>query len=62
MLKTDLLRPKDAARMLAISERHLWGLTQEGKIPACRLGRSVRYDRADLEGFVEASKNKGGVK
>ena len=43
-----LLTPRQAAAELAISERHLWNL----KIPTVRLGRSVRYDRRDLEQYI----------
>ena len=43
-----LLRPSEAAESLGISERSLWSLTEDGTIPAVRLGRSVRYDLAAL--------------
>ena len=56
MQKMDLLRPKDAAKLLAISERHLWGLMKEGQIPVVRLGRTTRYHLADIEAFIESSK------
>ena len=62
MQKMELLRPRDAAKLLAISERHLWGLTKDGQIPVVRLGRAIRYAPHDLEAFIEAAKNKGGVK
>mgnify|MGYP002700709122 CR=1 FL=1 len=38
----------NAARMLSIGERKLWELTQCGKIPHFRVGRSVRYPVASL--------------
>lgn len=42
-LFAPLLRPRDAARILAISERSLWAMTApRGPIPAARLGRAVR--------------------
>ena len=56
MQKMDLLRPKDAAKLLAISERHLWRLMKEGLIPVVRLGRTTRYHPADIETFIESSK------
>ena len=52
-----LLRPREAAEWLKISERSLWSLTQRGELPAVRTGRSVRYDLADLIAFVEARKS-----
>jgi excisionase family DNA binding protein len=54
-----LLTPREAARALAISERSLWGLTQRGLLACVRLGRSVRYDLADLRAFITTQKCKG---
>jgi len=53
-----LVKPKEAARRLAISERHLWDITNESKggLPCVRIGRSVRYDPADLAKWVEQCK------
>lgn len=36
------LRPKDAARALSISDRHLWQLTKDGRIPCVRVGSGTR--------------------
>jgi excisionase family DNA binding protein len=49
-----LLNSRDAARMLAMSERALWDLMNRGEVRAIRVGRSVRYSPADLEAFVNA--------
>jgi excisionase family DNA binding protein len=54
-----LLTPRDASAALQISERHLWALTKEGKIPAIRLGRAVRYRRETLEAFAIEQENGG---
>ena len=56
----DLLRPRDAAKLLAISERHLWGMSKTGLIPIVRLGRATRYAQADLEAFIERQKSQEG--
>ncbi len=53
-----LLKTKEAAKFLALSEKTLWNLTNAGEIRAVRMGRLVRYDPADLEEFVEKSKTK----
>ena len=50
-----LVTPAEAARMLSMSERWLWGATQRGEIPAVRLGRAVRYRVADLESYIRAA-------
>ncbi|HEX8912801.1 MAG TPA: helix-turn-helix domain-containing protein [Humisphaera sp.] len=54
-----LLPPPDAARALGVSERTLFSLTKRGDLPAVRIGRSVRYDPADLRVFVERAKGRG---
>ena len=51
-----LLTARDAAKALAISERTLWTLTNNGDVPCVRLGRAVRYDPDDLRAFVKRSK------
>jgi excisionase family DNA binding protein len=51
-----LVRSREAARMLAISERKLWELTNRKLIRAVRIGRAVRYDVRDLEAFIAAQK------
>ena len=55
-----LARPAEAAEMLAICERSLWSLTKRGEIPCVRMGRSVRYDLADLRKWIDLQK-KGGA-
>lgn len=47
------LRPREAARMLSISERTLWGLTApRGPIPCVRLSRGVLYSVDDLRQWL----------
>lgn len=58
-LPTRLQKPAEAAEELAISPRTLWSLTDSGSIPCVRIGRSVRYDPADLRRYVDAQKEGG---
>ncbi len=52
---TLLLRPREAARLLAISERTLWTLTHErGEIRCIRLHRAVLYPRAELVRWINS--------
>lgn len=48
--------PADAvARLLCVSVRHLWDLNASGRVPRpVRLGRSVRWDVAELESWLAA--------
>ena len=49
----QLLTTREAARLLRISERHVFALTHpRGTLPCIRLGRAVRYDRHDLEEWL----------
>lgn len=54
-----LLTAKEAAYSLSISERKLWELTDDGRIPYIRIDRSVRYSVEDLARWIEEHR-KGG--
>jgi hypothetical protein len=60
------LRPRDAARMLGISPRTLWGWTRAGIVPCVRVGtgkrKTVLYSVADLQAWLarHAEAPKGG--
>ena len=45
----ELLSASQAAKLLNISERSLWSLSNSGQIPCLRIGRLVRYDPLALE-------------
>lgn len=51
-----LLKSKEAAKYLCISERTLWNLQNSGKIKAVRMGRLIRFDPIDLDEFIEQAK------
>ena len=52
-----LLRPREAARQLGISERTLWGLRE---IPRIRVSkRGVMYFVDDLRRWIEANRSSG---
>jgi len=43
------------AEMLSVSSRSIWRLSDSGKLPKpVRLGRSVRWNRREIEEWVEA--------
>jgi excisionase family DNA binding protein len=60
------LRPREAAKAMGISPRHLWQLTKDGHIPCVRVGdgkrKTVMYPVADLQGWLtrHAAQVKGG--
>ena len=47
-----LLEPREAARMLRISERTLSTFTANGTLPVTRIGRSVRYSPDALREWI----------
>lgn len=59
-----LMKSKQAANYLAISERQLQYLSQRGEVAVIRIGKSgVRYDRLDLDEFVTRHRRVGlGIK
>ncbi len=53
-----LVDSREAARLLACCERTLWGLTRDGKLPAIRMGRAVRYSRATLLEYIRTAEGR----
>ena len=52
-----LLKPREAAACLQISDRTLWTYTHEKKvIPHIRIGSSVRYSMEDLKDWIERNR------
>jgi excisionase family DNA binding protein len=54
-----LLKPREAAEFLQVSERTLWTMSKTGGLPRVQIGRAVRYDLADLNRWIEQAKNPG---
>jgi predicted DNA-binding transcriptional regulator AlpA len=54
-----LVDEREAARLLGISPRLLWGFRKAGRVPCVRIGRAVRYYVKDLETFIEQQKQGG---
>ena len=56
-----LISAREAASLLAISERTLWALSApRGPIPAIRLGRSVRYSVDALRAWMRNAERQPG--
>jgi hypothetical protein len=48
-----LLKPREAAACLSISERQLWSQTiPRGPIPGIRIGNCVRYSPSALQAYI----------
>lgn len=59
----DLLSRREAARLLGVSVSTLAGWKCNGRvsIPCVKIGRLVKYRRADLEAFISERVVNGGV-
>lgn len=51
-----LLRLRDAAQLLGLSERWVWNRVADGTLPVVRLKGVTRIALSDLEQFVESGR------
>jgi excisionase family DNA binding protein len=49
-----LVNVHDAAKFLSVSVSTLYGWAWQRRIPFVKVGRALRFDRVDLEKFVQA--------
>jgi excisionase family DNA binding protein len=54
-----LMNLNDAAAYLAICSKKLSQLAKAGRIPAIHIDRCFRFDRDDLDAFIQAAKGAG---
>lgn len=52
-----LLTPRETAKRLAISERHLFHLTHSGQLPCVRVGKCVRYNVETIQQWVREAES-----
>ncbi len=52
-LDGPLLRPDEAARLLAVKTNWIYEAVRDGRLPCLRLGRHIRFTRAMLERWLE---------
>lgn len=53
LLDRPLLLPTDVAKLLGIKRSTVYELARAGRIPSLRIGRAVRFLRADLEAWIQ---------
>jgi excisionase family DNA binding protein len=51
-LDGPLLRPDEAARLLAVKTNWIYEAVRDGRLPCLRLGRHIRFTRAMLEQWL----------
>lgn len=54
-MTSRLLKGSEVAEILNVSKAFAYRMMAQGRIPAVRLGRSVRVRPEDLEGFIADS-------
>jgi excisionase family DNA binding protein len=52
-----LYRVKEAATLLAMSERKVWQLIHDGELPAIRIGRSTRVEDAAIAALIRTGRD-----
>lgn len=60
-IRETLLSPKEAAARVRVSPRTIWNWIQEGRLDACRVGRSVRTSVEALKRFTAPYTPAGSV-
>jgi excisionase family DNA binding protein len=54
-----LLKSPEVCRIARISPRTLYQLVKDGKLPAVRFGRAVRFDPKDVATLIQSGKTGG---
>jgi len=52
----SLMTVQEAAHFLSVSVSTLYGWAWQRRIPFVKVGRALRFDKADLEQFVRANR------
>ena len=56
MAEDEILTLREIADYLKLTERTLYRLTQEGKLPGFKVGNSWRFRLRDIDAWIEAQK------
>lgn len=52
----EWLSTRKAAKLIGITDHTLYRYVDQGKLPAFRIGRVIRYRRSDVEAFITRSR------
>lgn len=55
-LTGPLLRPEEAAELLAVSPRWIYEAVRTGQLPCLRLGRQLRFTQRMLEEWLDGNR------
>lgn len=51
-MSAELLTPEEVAAMLRVPKTWVYAQAREGNLPCVRMGRYVRFRRADIEAWM----------
>ena len=54
-----LLTAEEVAAMLRVPQSWVYGAARNGNLPAVRAGRYVRFDRRDIEAWIDRQRGQG---
>jgi excisionase family DNA binding protein len=54
--ESGLITVQDAAKFLAVSTSTLYGWVYQRRIPFVKVGRSLRFELAELQKFIQANR------
>ena len=60
IITAPMLTYGETAKLLHVSDRTVWQMVKDGRLPAVRFGGSVRIDPADVDRFVQKAKEGQG--
>ena len=55
-MKSDIITIKEVAEYLKIKEQTVYALVAKGDIPGFKVGGSWRFDKADIDAWIEKQK------
>lgn len=55
-METDILTVKEVSEYLKLTEKTAYRLAADGKIPGFKVGGSWRFDKADIDKWIEEQK------
>ena len=53
MSNTGLLTKDDVSKILNVSDRKVLEMARRGILRSLKVGKDVRFERGDIEGFIE---------
>lgn len=57
MFQLELLTADELSRALRVPKTTLYTLSQQGKIPAIKIGKHWRYIKGEIKKWIERNKN-----